>query len=289
MAPALITLVVLSIFLYELRQWATHKSEKRQKLRRAITVIFGVATVFSTIVTILSYCGVELHDIQRILDRGKAFETETDPDIMSDFGDVGTSLYFGAFSVEEGAMSEDAPAIEWIIIHKENDRATLISKYGLIYKPYEEGPDATIWLDSSIRAWLNGEFYQTAFSESDVIIKTTLYTNSQSFPIERRRSEDYVYLLSSEEFESLLSDDNRICAPTVDALRSFRGRSLTVDGDYWYLRDEGKSYNYVATVNQHGSLTSGGSVNNGGGILIRPCITISISSFLAATSKSVHG
>ena len=110
MAPALITLVVLSIFLYELRQWATHKSEKRQKLRRAITVIFGVATVFSTIVTILSYCGVELHDIQRILDRGKAFETETDPDIMSDFGDVGTSLYFGAFSVEEGAMSEDAPA-----------------------------------------------------------------------------------------------------------------------------------------------------------------------------------
>lgn len=289
MLPALITLVVLSIFLYELRQWAEHKSEEHQKLRRVVTVLFGVATVFSTIVTILSYCGVELQDIQRILNRGKEIGTGNDSAITSNIGDVGSSLFFGAFSVDEGTMAEDAPAIEWIIIHMGNDSATLLSKYGLIYKPYEEGPDATVWLDSSIRAWLNGEFYQTAFSESDVIIKTTLYTNSQSFPIERRRSEDYVYLLSSEEFESLLSDDNRICAPTLDALRSFRGRSLTVDGDYWYLRDEGKSYNYVATVNQHGSLTSGGSVNNGGGILIRPCITISISSFLAATSEAVHG
>ena len=40
---------------------------------------------------------------------------------------------------------------------------------------------------------------------------------------------------------------------------------------------DGKAYSFIASVDRDGAFTSGGSTNNGGGILVRPCITISIS------------
>ncbi len=195
---------------------------------------------------------------------------------------VGDIISFGAYAVDENSPKNNWPAIQWIVIETDGDTAQLLSKNGLRYMPYEsESEQATIWLDSSIRKWLNEDFYETALGKAPFILLVDLYTDSPSFPKEKRKSTDYVYLLREEDVDKLLSPEDRVCVPTIDAISSFNGRELHMDGDAWYLREEGRtSYNFVATVDRDGTFTDGGSTNNGGGILIRPCITISIRGYL---------
>lgn len=191
---------------------------------------------------------------------------------------VGDTVTLGSFSVEENSPRENWPAIEWIVIEIDGDKARLLSIKGLIYKPYEEvSDDATIWLDSSIRKWLNGYFYEKALNKAPFVLPTTSYTFSRSYPETKYKSEDYVYLLSKDDVRTLLSDEIRICAPTADSVSSFNGQEIHMDGDTWYLREQGEAFNFVSTVNRYGELTAKGSTNYGGGVLIRPCITISIS------------
>ena len=190
---------------------------------------------------------------------------------------VGDIVYFGSYSVEENSSKETWPKIEWIVIDVDGDKAKLLSKKGLRYMPYEESMQATIWRNSSIRKWLNEEFYPDALNSASFILYEETYTFSRSFPKNQYKSNDKVYLLSTYEVEQLLSPEDRICEPTNDSISSFNGQEIHMDGDAWYLREEGKSYSFVATVDRDGTFTDGGSTNNGGGILVRPCITISIS------------
>ena len=205
-------------------------------------------------------------------------DTPSDSQTPSYDLNVGDIVALGSFSVEENLPKESWPSIEWIVIQIDGDRARLLSKKGLIYKPYEDmSDDATIWLDSSIRKWLNGDFYEKALGNATFVLPTTLYTFSPSFPETKYKSEDYVYLLSKDDVRTLFSDEIRICAPTADSVSSFRGQEMHIEGDTWYLREQGKEFNFVSTVNSYGELTAKGSTNYGGGVLIRPCITISIS------------
>ena len=191
---------------------------------------------------------------------------------------VGDIVSFGSYSVDENTQKENWPAIQWIVIDVDGEMARLLSKNGLRYMPYEnESNQATIWLDSSIRRWLNEDFYEVALDKAPFILSETLYTISPSFSKNKYKSIDKVYLLSAEDVEEFLSPEDRICKPTIDATSSFNGREMHLDGDAWYLREEGKAYNFIASVDRDGTFTSGGSTNNGGGILVRPCITISIS------------
>lgn len=293
MASVLLTILLLAVFVYGLKQWSKKRDGKYQLLRKVITVLFGIASIFSTIVTIFGFFGVGPDEIKVIMERIKPWNTDNLPEITASpqgnekstsiFGDIGDIVLFGSFSADKDAPPENAPVIEWIIIQKDGDTAKLLSKNGLIYKPYEEGDKATIWVESSIRNWLNDEFYKNALHSPKFILCTEIYTNSLSFPSDKRVSADYVYLLSSEEVFSMLPNTYRVCSPTLDAAKSFRGRYLDMFSDYWYLREQGSNgYNYVASVDQNGNLTSGGSLNNGGGILIRPCVTISVSEYLSA-------
>ncbi len=90
---------------------------------------------------------------------------------------------------------------------KEN-KALLLSKYGLDAKPYnaEEG-DAT-WEKCSLRSWLNGEFLQSAFSaDEQTAILTTAVDNSNSQGLHNSRwdedggnnTQDQIFLLSYAE------------------------------------------------------------------------------------------
>lgn len=294
---ALLALFLLSAFIYMLKQWSAGGG-KQTALKKAVTVVIGILATFAGVATVLSFFGIGISDVQRQIESllkteaSKSFVDSATSDDLSDstntgaLGEIGTSVLFGAFSADDAIPEEEWPVIEWIIIQKDDQTAKLLSKYGLIYMPYESRELATIWQDSSICSWLNGEFYEKALDKTPIVIPTSIYTNSPSFPASKRRSMEHVYLLSSEEVASLLSNETSICKPSVDAMASFKGNDIHKDGDWWYLREEGKAYNFVASVDEVGNLTSGGSLNNGGGILIRPCITISINDFLTVLSTS---
>ena len=83
----------------------------------------------------------------------------------------GSIFTFGNYEQNKGK----AEPIEWIVLDKKDSELFLISKKVLYYKNYSDNNSKNIaWENSSIRKWLNNEFYNKAFSnEEKTIIATT--------------------------------------------------------------------------------------------------------------------
>lgn len=95
--------------------------------------------------------------------------------------EVGDSYFMGKYE-QDGDQRNGAESIEWIILKKDGDDALLISKKILDTKAYEEGDTGTTWENSSLRKWLNGDFYDTAFDEAEKShIMLTRHNNPDSY------------------------------------------------------------------------------------------------------------
>ena len=80
---------------------------------------------------------------------------------------VGDIVTFGTYA---------GKPIEWQVLEVQGDTCLLITVEGLDAMPYHTKFEDVPWENCSLRAWLNGEFYETAFTESekDRIQLTTL-------------------------------------------------------------------------------------------------------------------
>ena len=130
---------------------------------------------------------------------------------------------------------------------KEEDKVLLLSKYILDVKPYHEGGGHNItWKTSSIRKWLNNDFYTTVFNDveqkkiADTLIKTEI--NSKYENIGEDNTEDKVFLLSEEEAESLFMNDEERKAKTTEYAKK---KGIYIDKktecSRWWLRSLSKS------------------------------------------------
>lgn len=77
---------------------------------------------------------------------------------------IGDTFYFGQYSPTE--VQEKQP-IEWQVLDKQENRILVLSRYILDAKPFHAEEEITRWEESSLRLWLNEEFYQEAFSEEE--------------------------------------------------------------------------------------------------------------------------
>ena len=70
---------------------------------------------------------------------------------------VGDVISFGSCKQHILGYEED---IRWLVLERKDDSVLVVSEKLLDYLPYGgEG-----WADSSLRTWLNGEFYDKSFS-----------------------------------------------------------------------------------------------------------------------------
>ncbi len=58
--------------------------------------------------------------------------------------------------------------IEWLVISEQDGKKLLLSKYGLDSREYHETSDPVSWENCTLRSWLNGEFFDEAFSDEEV-------------------------------------------------------------------------------------------------------------------------
>ena len=155
---------------------------------------------------------------------------------------VGDYVEFGRYP--QTAEGEVRP-VEWRVLARENNKALVISRYGLDAKRFGTSNN---WDSSEIRQWLNGEFYNSAFSGDE---KARII----SFNLED------VFLLSREEAEKYFADDDaRKCKPTSYA--EAKG-ALTEDNGcgYWWLRSPNPNNgNEVYFVNCGGGIWDCGSI-----------------------------
>lgn len=134
------------------------------------------------------------------------------------------------------------------------------------------------WEISSIREWLNGEFFNTAFNSTEQarIYDGELITLKN--PLTDRgdcTTDDKVFMLSCDEARDLFEGDSARRATATATARTNGVRISAVSGtsSYW-LRTSGESMWHAAAVNTDGTINySGMSVENAK-IGVRPCIRL---------------
>ena len=121
--------------------------------------------------------------------------------------------------------------VEWLVldVDEENHRALLISRYVLDARFYND-PSASYrradWSTSDMRAWLNGEFFEAAFTseEREAVLRTPVDNSAaQQDPSDNYKNwidtEDRVFLLSfAESSLYFASDEARMCTATDYAI-----------------------------------------------------------------------
>ncbi len=96
--------------------------------------------------------------------------------------------------------------IEWIVLKEENNNALVISRLALFSMDCRNNGNTTMdWEYSVLREYLNGEFYNKAFSSTEKL----KIVNAKLEDV--NNAKDNVFLLSKQEAETLMTQDERKC------------------------------------------------------------------------------
>lgn len=209
------------------------------------------------------------------------------------FGETSFAPYFG------GSYSDDLP---WLVLSVEGDKALIISEDIIELRPFWEGysqfreeweaedaaiadsidseeewdayiasrqsgggwfePIAATWENSTIRQWLNGEFYNSlpsSLKEKTVLASLSNEDNpvySDANSLGGADTEDKVFLLSIEEAFSLFETDAaRVAKTNLDPSTTKATSAIASQTpDTWILRTPGFWFNQVAFVSGTGDI-----------------------------------
>ena len=114
----------------------------------------------------------------------------------------GDYIVFGHYE-QDGNLDNGPEPIEWEIVREEDGRMLLISRYILDLQSYNTESTNVTWETCSLRAWLNEDFINTAFDDSEQKqILTVINSNPDNayYGTEGGNdTEDRVFCLSVEE------------------------------------------------------------------------------------------
>ena len=139
-------------------------------------------------------------------------------------------LIFGSYEQDNNLENGPEP-IEWFVLKEEDGRAFVLSRYALALMKYHHTIDedsSVTWETWESRAWLNGEFLETAFSEKEqeriptVTVETPLVSWSSVNVPPVNDTEDKIFLLSMQEASRYLKGGKvRGCHPTAYAIAGY--------------------------------------------------------------------
>ena len=117
----------------------------------------------------------------------------------------GYVVEFGSYEQNQDTSDGTEP-LEWYVLDVKDGKALLLSKYILENMPYHKYEEEVSWENCTLREWLNGAFYDAAFSDEEKKrIATTLLENVWN-PWNPNASyeytEDKVFLPSMEDMLS---------------------------------------------------------------------------------------
>ncbi|MBO4548102.1 MAG: hypothetical protein J5758_02710, partial [Abditibacteriota bacterium] len=148
---------------------------------------------------------------------------------------------------------ETPEPVEWLIVERLGSRALcVISKYVLDSRAFCDGKDvADSWSGSSLRAWLNGEFFGKAFSDRE---KRRILT-SAVHDVGNAVVRDKVFIPCEEEANVIfgINTRKRVCVPTARAKAAgiylFEGSENAL----WWTRMTGNVIQACSCINHEGA------------------------------------
>ena len=178
--------------------------------------------------------------------------------------------------------------IKWKVLEEKEGKSLLFPLYGLDVMPYNTDLNDVYWENSSIRKWLNGDFFDEAFLGNEDKVLLSEVSNKKNFYFSSYCGEDTkdkVFLLSEEEIfcgekasdygfacSDADADPNRQIKPTRYALA--RGAWASEDdGDgFFMLRTNGYTASNAVYVNDDGNIYNRGMPVNCKDAIVMPAI-----------------
>ncbi len=213
---------------------------------------------------------------------------------------VGSYVTFGTYP--QTVEGDDATPIEWLVLtcDEAGGQALLLSRYGLDALPFHMEWEAVVWETCSLRAWLNHDFLQTAFTqEEQVVILTTMVDNGKEqgykpyAPKNLEPTRDKLFLLSFAEaklaFGGLWEDTGNTLARTAPTPYAARKGVIVstfyelADGQgtaVWWLRSGGNSNTTAAAVDSAGKITNFSVSNKTNPKLVRPAMWLDLNALV---------
>ncbi len=193
-------------------------------------------------------------------------QTVTSSDIYVTFG----SWDCTEFNSDEYEFTKDGKkeTLEWQILDydTENNRIMLVSRYLIDNLSYCKTPEGftwrdkmnVTWEDSTIRSWLNGEFYNGAFSDKErALIGMTAIINEDNDEYGTpggKDTYDNLFLLSLSELEKYFKTDTRH-AYALNRISSFKNG----EAGMWFLRTPGDKADCAVFVESYGDVAVRGN------------------------------
>ena len=176
---------------------------------------------------------------------------------------------------------------EWRILDIQGDRALVVSENILERRGYHTSSTDITYADCSLRAYLNGEFYNSsAFSNADrerIVQVINVNENNQWFGTNSgANTQDRIFLLSIAEVVKYFGDSGQLAhRPSAawgidDQYNTNRIATFYGSASFWWLRSPGYRTNYASNVNYAGHIGVGGhdvNLNLGG---VRPALWLNL-------------
>lgn len=187
---------------------------------------------------------------------------------------IGNEIKFG--KVKQNNTDEEP--IIWTAIDIKKNKALLISKYCIDRQVYDKYPEKTDWRDSYIRKWLNGEFYESAFTpEEQILIRQTTVDSTRKTYWEGEEhtvgstTKDKIFLLSYNEIKHYLSSFKAIATLFTKQKGAYCNEENCCS---WWLRTPGVSSN-ANTIWPNGAFSTVRGIKDCD-IAVRPAMWINI-------------
>ena len=160
---------------------------------------------------------------------------------------VGATVRFGSYE-QDNDLSNGPEEIEWLVLDVDGDRALVVSKYALEPRAFNEelapinSYKRVTWSTSQLRVWLNGDFFQAAFSpEHQALIllsEVKADKNPRADVDPGRDTKDRIFILSATEAGRYFDSDRaRQCPGTAYCLA--RSKETENGACRWWLRTSG--------------------------------------------------
>lgn len=198
----------------------------------------------------------------------------------------GSKIILGRYEQDKEIYNGEEE-IQWLVLRQEGDEILVVSVLGLDTLPYARGKETSDWEHSSIRDWLNTTFYQTAFTEEErerIVKKEIVQDENAAYPNTRQGNPttDYVFLLSSREYEDYMQTSNNIapelCYGTPSPYAVKKGAALYNDQYcWWWLRTSSKGNEIACTVTPYGVFDPNSSSIRSTSVMVRPAMWVKVS------------
>ena len=177
---------------------------------------------------------------------------------------AGETLFFGHYE-QDNNLTNGTEELEWVVLDVVDGKALVTTVYAVDSMMYLHILEDVTWEQSSIRQWLNEDFYKAAFETEhrDYIALTQVPAdlNPQEDTLTGPVTEDYLFLLSLKEIELyMVGKPLAVCSATPYVVNNRFGYVFGEnDASWWWSRTSGGFQNFAAGVNPIGVISYQGN------------------------------